>query len=252
LSEVTTHLATDFGGLLMKGLAAAPPSPADAKAVSATVAAPPTAEGGTPFTVTVGGTVHNNGPTLSVNVDAVVQLSPPAGCSTSSTNPVTVQDLTLVASIVAQLPQQSVQGGNQQINASVTAVIDDPAAEESNPSSNQTSGYDIVTVFDPQFTATIDDSAQPDAIAGTPASDQCAANGAPLPGGVPCEMLFETAINADGPPGEEPLSGSLPLPLGEAAISVPRPAFSIASGHAALGGVPNGSAAGRAYWRGYC
>ena len=83
-----------------------PPVAADVKATAATTNAPagPIAAG-TPFNVSVSGTVHNNGPTSPVNSDVTVTLNTPADCGPSQS--VVVQNLSLATSVATNVPPQN-------------------------------------------------------------------------------------------------------------------------------------------------
>jgi hypothetical protein len=73
-------------------------SQTDAKVTGASVTAPPGAATGAPFTITVGATLHNNGPLTSTNVDTTFDLPMPGGCSRSPDNPQVVNNTTLANS----------------------------------------------------------------------------------------------------------------------------------------------------------
>lgn len=91
--------------------------------------------------------------------------------------------------------------------------------------------------FTPSYTLTIDENDGPSTSAILPNDDDCLTNSAAFPGGISCEMLSQTLIpngNASGTPSEQP--------IGLARTTLPIPAFTVASGHPSLGGVPNGTA----------
>ena len=72
-----------------------------------TVGAPTNATNGTPFNVTVDSTIHNNGPADPVNTDIAITLNVPPDCSSGSTNPVVLQDQSLLVSQTVNLAQQT-------------------------------------------------------------------------------------------------------------------------------------------------
>src|SRR5439155_825315 len=76
----------------------------DIKVNSTTVSSPASANKGSPFNVTASASLHNNGPYGPTNVDTTFTLSLPTDCTTSSTNPQTVQDTSLATSAATTVP----------------------------------------------------------------------------------------------------------------------------------------------------
>src|SRR5439155_13463989 len=89
----------------------------DIKVTSVTANSPASAPVNTAFNVTGSASVHNNGSYGPTNVDTTFTLTLPSGCTTSSTNPQTVQDTSLATS-VATTVSASPAGWSVTCNAS--------------------------------------------------------------------------------------------------------------------------------------
>jgi hypothetical protein len=133
------------------------------------------------FVVSVSGTVHNNGPNGPVNTDVSVLLNLPADCSTTSTNPQTVQDLSL--GISASTPfgpvsfTVSCTGESfHNFTATATAQEDDTGFDESNTGNQSMTSAASVT----SITATADVKITSQTLTGIPAP-KCPALDAPDP-----------------------------------------------------------------------
>ncbi|MEK7247326.1 MAG: hypothetical protein AAB092_02525, partial [Chloroflexota bacterium] len=111
-------------------------------------------------------------------------------------------------------------------------IIDSPPASPTTVNQN----FWNKKPFTPSYTLTIDDTALPAESATLPAADNCKTNGTAFPSGIYCEMYSQFYIpnaNPSGTPSEQPVAGTR--------STIPIPAFTIASGHPALGGVANGT-----------
>jgi hypothetical protein len=222
-----------------------PPAPGCATA--------PVHEVGVTTSVTVNKTLVNNGPFAPVPAaDAVVYLGATqqplnvaAVCTVTptSTNPLPVllplgaTNVSFTFDVNCSTNSFANQTAPQQI---VLAFADqlagtEPHITDPNPGNNQlapiTYAFWNKLPFNPNMTMTIDDNDQPGEPLVLPDDDDCLTNAAPFPGGIYCEMLLNTSIPAGNA-------------IGLGIISVPQPAFTIASGHTLLGGVPNGTSVG--------
>ena len=126
------------------------PTPVDLKVTSVTAASPASVPAGNIFSVTADATVHNNGPTPSVNADVVVVLNVPPDCAVSGSSVVTVQNLVLASSVAVAVPQQvfsvaCTEPSFHAFNATATVVLVSPGAYSTVPSNNSMTSPDTVT-----------------------------------------------------------------------------------------------------------
>ncbi len=107
----------------------------DVKVTGSVLSAPATASIGVPFPVSATVTLHNNGPFGPVNVDTILTLNLPGDCTTTSANPQTVQNTSLLVSVPVNI------GGSW----SVTCT--DPSAHSFGGTATAT--IDLLHVSDP-------------------------------------------------------------------------------------------------------
>ncbi len=116
----------------------------DLLATAATISAPSSAIVNTPFDVTAGGTIVNNGPITPVNANGVVSLSTPPDCTASGGSSRTISGLSLPAGAPVTIPDQtfSVSCTSPSFHTftnRVSVVLADPTATETSLSNNQVS-----------------------------------------------------------------------------------------------------------------
>ncbi len=113
---------------------------ADVQVVAVNTLVPATIPLGTPFAVSASAVVHNNGPVSPLITDLIVQLNLPPDC-TPAGSLIVIEDLLLDASIFALVGPQAFDvicaaPGLHVFVVSATAVINDPAITDINPTNN--------------------------------------------------------------------------------------------------------------------
>ncbi len=154
-------------------------STVDVKVTGVSVSAPGSFSVGSPFSVTASATVHNNGAYGPVNADTTLTLSLPGDCTTSSTNPQTIQDSSLAVSIVTTVPAvpaswsvTCTSPSSHSFSVAAAAAIDQLHVSDSNSGNNSGSGSagtNITTTADVKVTG-VSVSAPASEGAGTPFS----------------------------------------------------------------------------------
>jgi hypothetical protein len=117
---------------------------ADLQANAPVITAPSSAGLGTPFDVTVSGSIQNNGPSSPANADTTVRLSTPADCTADGGNQHVIQDTSVAAGPPVALPDQtfSVTCASPSFHtfaATITVSSDDPSSSDTTPGNNQAS-----------------------------------------------------------------------------------------------------------------
>jgi hypothetical protein len=125
----------------------------DIKVASVTVNSPTTAPQFAPFGVTGSASLHNNGPTGPTTVDTTLTLTLPSDCTTSSTNPVVVQNTSLPTSTATAVPASPAtwnvtctSTGPHSFSAQASAGIDQLHATDPNGANNSAVGGDTTDV----------------------------------------------------------------------------------------------------------
>jgi hypothetical protein len=127
----------------------AEPDLVDVKVTSVTVSAPASEQAGAPFNVDVTATLHNNGPTETVDVDVFFSLDVPSDCTVNKIVPVltdTLADVSLRLSV--NTPQSHSESYTvncsepsfHQFTANVLANVTTPLTLDTNPANNSNSG----------------------------------------------------------------------------------------------------------------
>ena len=127
----------------------------DLKISSVSVAAPATANPGTPFTVTAQATVHNNGPFGPVNADTSFALNLPADCSAMPPGPQSAENVSIPVSSPQTIPGSPLSWSvtctavaSHTISVSALSVLDDLAAIDPNPDNNIGEGNAVTSISD--------------------------------------------------------------------------------------------------------
>ncbi len=124
---------------------------ADLQAVSASTSAPASANLGTPFNVTVSGSVRNNGAVTPANGDVAVTLNLPTDCSAAGGNTRSIQDQAL--SLGTPLPVNEVfsvtcfSPSFHSFAGTIAVTLDDPAATDNVAGNNQASSTSATTAI---------------------------------------------------------------------------------------------------------
>jgi hypothetical protein len=118
---------------------------ADVKVSSVSASSPASSNAGAPFNVTGSAVIHNNGTYGPVNADTTLTLTLPGDCTTSSTNPATVENTSLATSTPTTVPASpatwSVTCSNPSAhNFSVSAAIAIDQLHVSDPTPGNNSG----------------------------------------------------------------------------------------------------------------
>ncbi len=122
----------------------------DVSVVSVVVDAPTTGTAGSPFNVTVITTLHNLG-LATTTADLSVTLTLPTGCTTTSDNPQTQDDVVLAQSVnvgTSKTWSVTCDAGSKTFDGSATATISQPHVTDSNDTNNgaQDADGDTTTV----------------------------------------------------------------------------------------------------------
>ena len=147
----------------------------DVKVQSVVLAAPPSANTGSPFPVTATANVHNNGPSGPTNIDTTFTLTLPGDCSTVSPNPTTIQNTPVGVSVVASIgPSWTVTCSNpssHNFTATASAAIDQLHVTDPNGANNSGTssprGVNILANTDVKVSA-LNTSLPPSVVVSTP------------------------------------------------------------------------------------